>query len=67
MDSCMSFDLKQLSLKCQSKKELYSLLATDGNIYLPPIKDTNAGYVRGVVTGTIMVRFLFDFIKLSST
>ena len=57
MERSVSLDLKQVSIKCRSKKELYDLLVSDWGIYLPPIQFANSSYVRGIVTGEIKVRF----------
>ena len=46
----LSVDL--IGLKAKSKREMYQLLPTDGNIYLPPLKEANYIYIRGILTGT---------------
>ena len=56
MEHCVSLDLKQLSIKCRSKKELYDVLVSDWGIYMPPIQFANSGYVRVIITGEIKVR-----------
>ena len=40
---------KEVGVKCKSKKELYKLLSTEGNLYLPPMLATNKGYLSGVM------------------
>ena len=57
MEQTVALDLKQVSIKCKSKKELYEILASDWGIYMPPIQFANCGYVRVVVTGEVKVRF----------
>jgi hypothetical protein len=43
--------VQEFGLIAKSKKELYSVLTTDGGMYLPPIKEANAKYIRKIVTG----------------
>ena len=58
MDNKTSINLKGLSLKASSKGDLYFVLLNDYKIYMPPIQDANAAYIRGVLTGSIKV-FIF--------
>ena len=48
-------NLKELALKCRSKKEVYNVLLFDWDVYLPPIQSANSSYIRGVVRGTVNV------------
>ena len=41
----------EVGVKYKSKKELYKLLSTEGNLYLPPMLATNKGYLSGVMMG----------------
>ena len=45
----------QLGIKCKSKKEVHQLMATEGHVYMPPIKLSNHDYVAGVIEGSIKV------------
>ena len=73
MDEQRQINLKELSIKCRSQKEMYGLLATDGNVKMPPIQVTNIYYVRrGVVKGEAKVVYflhndLIQYIKASQT
>ena len=49
-----------VGLKAKSKREMYLLLATDGQIYLPPLKEANYLYIRGILTGKKKVSFSND-------
>ena len=49
------FDVRQMGIKCMSKREVYNTLAIKGNIYLPPIHDTNCDYISDVISGRKMV------------
>ena len=40
-----------IGLKAKSKKEMYRLLVTEANVYLPPIREANYLYIRGILTG----------------
>ena len=43
--------INDISLKAKSKKEAYSVLTSEGGIYLPPIGDSNKEYLRDTITG----------------
>ena len=40
-----------IGLKAKCKKEMYRLQVTEANVYLPPIRETNYLYIRGILTG----------------
>ena len=61
MEGSVSVNIRNLAVKCRSKKELYSVLQSDCEVYMPPIEFANADYWRGIVTGKIKVIF-FAFI-----
>ena len=61
MEQKVSLDISQVSIKCKFKKELYEILVADWGIYMPPIQFANSGYVRGVITGEVKVRFELTF------
>ena len=58
MEQSVPVSLQELAVKCMSKKELYDLLCTSCDVYLPPIQFANASYVRGIVTGELNVIML---------
>ena len=58
MDQNDQINLQDLAVKCQSKKELYSVLYNNWDAYLPPLQFANSSYVRGVVTGEL--RYFFN-------
>ena len=49
MEELESINLKELSIKWRSKKEMYDLLATDWDVKISPIQFANIYYVRGIV------------------
>ena len=55
MERTEEINLRQLALKCHSKKEVYNVLLSDCDVYLPPIQFANSGYIKGVLRGTIKV------------
>ena len=56
--------LKALAIKCRSKKELCTVLMNDRSVFISPIQDANAAYVREVVSD--LPRFsLYIYFKLS--
>ena len=52
MDQATDFTINDLAAKCKSKSEFYSMLATEGGLYLPPTQDSNQTYLRELLTGT---------------
>ena len=44
--------------KAKSKGEIYRLLATEGGVYLPPLKDVNYQFLRDIITGSKKVCLL---------
>ena len=63
MEVKQPINLEEQSLKASSKRELYIVLLNDWKIYIPPIQDVNASYIRGALTGVIKV---FSFFMLMS-
>ena len=42
-------NLNMLGIKAKTKNELYRLLTTEANLYLPPQKETSIYFVRDIV------------------
>ena len=51
MEKNDNFTIRDLSVKCKSKIELYNLLAREGKIYLPPKQDASQSYLRDILQG----------------
>ena len=51
MESNSELTVQMCAIKAKSKLEMYRLLSTDGKVYLPPMKQANYNYIRGVLTG----------------
>ena len=49
MENRMSVDLRNYSIQCQYKKELYVIFQSDCEIYVPPVEFANAVYWRRIV------------------
>ena len=43
--------LHMLGLKAKTKNELYRLLTTEANLYLPPQRETSIYFVRDIIHG----------------
>ena len=52
----------EIGIKAKSKHEVYRLLATEGNVYLPPQKEANHYYLSKVVSGKTKVTKSASFI-----
>ena len=68
MDSSEDLTWKLIGLKTKSKKEMYRLLTTEANVYLPPIREANYLYIRGILTGEkkVFKFYLHSLFSLSS-
>ena len=49
-----------LAVVWQSKKEMYKILQVEGEIYLPPLEQTNHWFVAQIVTGEKQVNYIKD-------
>ena len=49
------FTVTDISIKAKSKIELYRILTTEGDVYLPPSKEWNYQFIRYVITGKKLV------------
>ena len=52
-----SLNLNMLGLKARTKNEMYRLLTTEANLYLPPQRETSIYFVRDIIHGRKRVRF----------
>ena len=44
-------NINEVALKSKSKKEVYDLMTTEGDIYLPPLGDTNYKFIAQIMWG----------------
>ena len=51
MDEYTEISVNQIGIKCKSKKEVYSLLTTEGGYYLPPLADTHYKFISQILVG----------------
>ena len=51
MDEYTKISVNQIGIKCKSKKEVYSLLTTEGGYYLPPLADTHYKFISQILVG----------------
>ena len=47
---------KELSVVWQSKKDMFKVLQIEGDVYLPPMEQTNYKFISQIVTGEKEVR-----------
>ena len=52
MERNHNLTVNELSAKFKSKSELYNVLTREGNIYLPPKKDSTQKFLRSIMLGT---------------
>ena len=55
--------LHMLGIKAKTKNELYRLLTTEANLYLPPQRETSIYFVRDIIHGRKRV-LLIEFTNL---
>ena len=54
-----TLNLNSLAIKARTKNELYRLLTTEANIYLPPQQETSIYFVRDIIQGRRKDRLSF--------
>ena len=59
-----SLNAKELSVKCQSKKDMYRILQIEGGVYLPPISQSDHKFIAQIVTREKKASFLSNIIFL---
>ena len=51
MKNEQDFTVDDIGVKCRSKREVYTVLSTEGGIFLPPISDATQKYLRAIMLG----------------
>ena len=51
MEQVQDLTWSMIGLKAKSKKEIYRFMVTDADVYLPPLKEADYKYIRGILTG----------------
>ena len=64
MEQSGILNLNELSIKWKSKKELYDVMLNDCDVLLPPIRYANAAYMRGVISGKVLVSCAFIYLRV---
>ena len=54
-----NINLNQLAIKARTKNEMYRILTTEANLYLPPQKETSIYFVRDIIHGRKKVRNIY--------
>ena len=49
-------NMKQISMRARTKKEIFWIPQLGADIYLPPIAQANRIYIAGVLSGKVKVR-----------
>ena len=48
-----------LSIKDKSKIELYRILTTEGDVFLPPSKEWSIDFIRDIISGKKLLSLLY--------
>ena len=51
MENKQDFTVDDIGVKCRSKREVYTVLSTEGGIFLPLISDATQKYLRAIMLG----------------
>ena len=51
MEDGLDFTVNDIGIKCRSKREVYTVLSSEGGIFLPPIVDATQKYLRALMLG----------------
>ena len=54
-----TINFNEIGYKAKSKHELYRILVTKGDLYLPPEKEASMLYISQIVIGHTKVSFIF--------
>ena len=57
-------NINMLGLKARTKNEIYRLLTTEANLYLPPQRETSIYFVRDIIHGRKKVYISFKELML---
>ena len=58
MENMSMVDVREIALKWSTKAEVYKVLTITGNVYLPPVYQINSNFIRNVLWGEKLVRWL---------
>ena len=58
-------NLKQISMRARTKKEIFRILQLERDIYLPPIAQSNRKYIAGVLLGKIKINRVLTTIHIA--
>ena len=47
----VNLNLQEIGLKAKSKAEIYRILTVEGELYLPPQKETNMQFISDIIVG----------------
>ena len=64
MERVVPVNETELAIKYKPNKGLYDVMLYDWDVYLPPILYANAPYMRGVVSGSIIISKQYVFILI---
>ena len=51
MEHSQDFTINDIGVKSQSKREVHTVLSSEGGIFLPPISDATQKYLRAIKLG----------------
>ena len=51
MEDGLNFTVNDIGVKCRSKREVYTMLSSESEIFLPPIVDATQKYLRALILG----------------
>ena len=52
--------INEVAFKSKLKKEIYDILTTEGNIYLPPLWDTHYKFISQIICGEVIFEMIWD-------
>ena len=56
-----NIDVREMALKSTKRAEIYKVLTTTWEIYLPPVDQINSDFIREILSGDKLVGFLSYF------
>ena len=56
-----TLDVRDMALKWSTKGEVYKVLTIPGTMYLPPVEQVNSDFIRDLLRGDKLVRYILIY------
>ena len=56
-----TLDVRDMTLKWSTKEEVYKVLTISGAMYLPPVDQVNSDFIRDLLRGDKLLRYILIY------